>query len=295
MTAKGQLEGGGDCDSSFIGRETIPLMSESSILGNKLQEGGADRQMSCSTTASFRYVSDRIIRSLSSSQRERALQESGVGPAAFLIKNAVVGHQDAPWYGWYDPYTDPQKEARNFLSVFCGRLVAYKFMNRVLITANWVLFILSFLEPPQWCRDSDLDITHNNSDDSLREFGDCKIVLNARGTSVDGTADVALYPNFGSMWLSAKQSQAIELVCVGIIATFGLFEFGRDGLELHLYFFPGIKRWLRVLRITLLMLLIVGLAAENVAFSPFFRMLLLATHLRDFQSQVFSLVKMVSQ
>lgn len=292
--------GGGDDDGTLIGRETTPLLSESIILprstSTQPNDDVVDRQTTSSTrssSASFRYVSNRIIRSLSSSQRENALRNMGVGPAAFLIKDAVLGYQDAPWYGWYDPYKDPQREVRNFLSVLCGRLVAYKITNRLLIAANWVLFVLSFMEPPQWCRDSDLDIAQYNKNDSLREFGDCRIILNAKGTAADGTLDVELYPNFGAMWLSAKQSQAIDLVCVAIIATFGLFELGKDGFELHLYFYPGLKRWLHVSRITLLILLGVGLAAQNVAFSPFFRMLLLATHLRDFQSQVLSLIKMV--
>lgn len=279
-----------DSDSS-IGKETTPLLSESSILRNN--RPSTFGRSSTQSAASFRHVSNRIIRSLSSSQREHALRDMGVGPAAFFIKDAVLGHQDAPWYGWYDPYENPDREIRNFLSLFCGRLIAYNFMNWLMLAANWILFALSFIEPPQWCRDSDLDIAQNNVDDNLREFGDCKIILNARGTAADGTPDVDYYPNSRAMWLSARQSQHVELACVAVIATFGLLELGRDGFEFHLFFYPGLKRWLHILRTALLVSIVIGLVVENVIFSPYFRMLLLATHLRNFQSELFSLIKMV--
>jgi hypothetical protein len=284
---------------SLIGKDTTPLLSEGNLLdGNpasRTVSADCKRTSSASSTDSFRQVSSRIIRSLSSTQREHALRDLGVGPAAFLIKDAVLGYQDAPWYGWYDPYENPHRELRNLVSVVSGRLVANNYMNWLLIVANWVLFGLSFIEPPHWCRDSDLDIVQNRTDDSLQEFGDCKVILNARGTAADGTPDVDLYPNSRAMILSVTQSQNIELVCIGIIAAFALLELGRDGFEFHLFFYPGLKRWLHFLRCVLIALLVVGIVVKNVAFGPCFRMLLLATHLRRFQSELFALVKMVSR
>ncbi len=118
-------------------------------VGSLLQNNNVDQS---SSLASFCNVLNRLFWSLLSSQRVHTLRDMGVGPAAlFLIKDAVLlGRQDAPGYGWYDLYKNPQQEVRNLLSLFwCGRLVAYTFMNWLLISANWVLFALSVMEPPQ--------------------------------------------------------------------------------------------------------------------------------------------------
>jgi Ion transport protein len=219
----------------------------------------------------------------------------GVGPAAFFIKDAVIGKLDAPYEGWYDPYHDPSREGRNFLSLLCGRIVAYRITNRILLAANWILFCLSFIEPPQWCRDSPLLIAQNNTSDSLSEYGDCKVILGAVGTAVDGTEGVELYPNSNAMWLSAIQSQHVEIACLGIIATFVACQFGRDGFSLRLFFYPGTKRLLHVLRIVIILCLCAGLMVGNTAFNPICRMILLGSFLRNFQTELYSVVIMLPQ
>ena len=221
----------------------------------------------------------------------------GVGPAAFLIKDAVIGQQDAPYEGWYDPYnTFAENEFRNVIAVLCGRLLAMTWVKRLLCYfPNWILFGLSFIEPPQWCRDSDLEIADNNLDDSLRNFGDCKVILGGWGETADGEGVDQLYPNSSSMWVSVTQSERIELACIGIVTFWMLLELGRDGMDSRLFFYPGAKRVLHSFRCVLLISLLIGIMLENTTFNPFFRMLLLTSHLRNFQRELLSVLKMIPQ
>ncbi|KAL3917258.1 MAG: hypothetical protein SGARI_007759, partial [Bacillariaceae sp.] len=221
----------------------------------------------------------------------------GVGPAAFLIKDAVVGQQDAPYEGWYDPYnTFAENEFRNVIAVMCGRLLAMRWVKRLLCYfPNWILFGLSFIEPPQWCRDSDLEIADNNLDDSLRNFGDCNVILGAWGETADGEEVDQLYPNSSSMWVSVTQSMQIELACIGIVTFWMLLELGRDGMDSRLFFYPGAKRHLHSSRCVLLVSLLTGIVLENTTFNPFFRMLLLTSHLRNFQRELLLVFKMIPQ
>jgi hypothetical protein len=287
--------------------ETTPLLPNNSVHHQSQQRSSSNdsvvfrRSNSSifrSTTASdsLRKVSNRILQSMSTSQREHAMT-LGVGPAAFLIKDAVIGQQDAPYEGWYDPYNIvAENEFRNVVSVLCGRLLAMTWVRRTLcFLPNWLLFVLSFIEPPQWCRDSDLEIADNNLHDSLRDFGDCKVILGAYGVTADGNEMDQLYPNSNSMWVSVTQSMKIELACIFVVAFWMLLELGRDGMESRLFFYPGAKRVLHAFRCGLLACMLAGIVLENTTFNPFFRMSLLTSHLRNFQREVLVVLKMIPQ
>lgn len=171
-------------------------------------------------STSMRSFTRKMMKSLSSEERRHALREKGVGRAAFLIRDAVLGFQDAPYEGFYDPYATLNSDVaeinlRNTISFVCGRLIASGWLTRILLLANWLLFLLSFIEPPHWCRDSDLVLVQNNTVDA--GYGDCDVLLSAKGMTADGEENQALYPNFGIMLITISQSQCIELVCIFII------------------------------------------------------------------------------
>jgi hypothetical protein len=240
---------------------------------------------------------------MSSSQRQKAMALN-VGPAAFLIKDAVIGQQDAPYEGWYDPYNDDSygNEFRNAVSVICGRLIASNWIIRLLVyVPNWTLFLLSLIEPPQWCRSSSLEMVEMTPHrDSLYEYGDCAVLLAAYGIPATlgnetdtTTTPVDLYPNTNSMFLSIKQTQQIELCCIWIIGLYMLLELGRDGLDTRFFFYKGAKRILHSLRCVLLVFLVISIIIHNTTYNPFLRMLLLTTHLRNFQRELLSVMKMV--
>ncbi len=139
----------------------------------------------------------------------------------YNTQDAVVGHQDAPYEGYYDPYRNEHNKLRNIISVICGRLVVQ--LRGAVVFANWILFVLSFIEPPFWCRDaSDLQIALDRDDSSFfgdsnnrnNEYGDCRVILSAHGTTADNETNQQYYPNSNAMWLTISQSQHIELACL---------------------------------------------------------------------------------
>jgi hypothetical protein len=299
------VDGHHDHDDDRVSQESTPLLYESAVFSPSKRpsaENGSsfssriNNSVRSAASDSLRKASSRLLQSMSTTQREHAMT-LGLGPAAFLIKDAVIGQQDAPYEGWYDPYTtfgQEYDELRNLISVVCGRMIAMTWVKSLLCYApNWILFTLSFIEPPQWCRDSDLTIATNNPSDSLREYGDCNIILNSWGLTADGLKTDQLYPNSSSMWISVTQSKQIELLCVGVVAFWMLLELGRDGMDSRLFFYKGPKRVLHFIRCCCLVALLAGSLAENTTFNPFFRMLLLASHLRTFQVELLSVARMV--
>ena len=276
--------------NAMIDSESTPLLSEGSV-GSTID---LENESSNSNGPFTRYSIRRLFSSVSHTERQRALKLLGVGPAASLIKDAVLGYQDAPYEGTYDPYANPEAFLRNALSIFCGRLVAYNWAKSLLLDANWVLFILSFFEPPHWCRDSDLDIVQPYLNVSGNEYGDCEIILDARGTTADGEENQAYYPNWNVMWLSISQSMHVELICILMISFYLILKLGDDGFDLYLFFYPGYKRWAHSSQITTLVCLLLGIVTGNTTLNPFFRMIILGSFLRNFQTEFWTMTKMVS-
>lgn len=298
----------GQEEGAKISQESTPLLSDGHIgtlshVSSAAESGNGGSSVGNFTSSvrsaasdSLRKASSWLLQSMSSSQREHAMT-LGVGPAAFLIKDAVIGQQDAPYEGWYDPYAmfgHEYDELRNLISVICGRMIATKWVKRTLCyLPNWTLFVLSFIEPPQWCRDSDLAIASGNPSDSLREYGDCNVILNAWGVTADGNETDQLYPNSNSTFLSVARSIQIESMCMGMVTVWMLLELGRDGMDLHLFFYKGAKRVLQSIRCCCLAGLLVGIIMGSTTFNPFLRMVLLASYLRTFQVELLSVARMV--
>jgi hypothetical protein len=210
-----------------VAEESSPLLRRDSN-GSAV---GPEDGLAAYKTSSMRDFSDMMMKSFSSIERQQA-QALGVGPAAFFIRDAVLGYQDAAYDGFYDPYStvgtdDTHTILRNTISFVCNRLIGHSWVKRLLYGANWVLFILSFIEPPQWCRDSDLQIAKNNLNDSLSEYGDCMVILNAKGTAADGEENQDYYPNADAMWLTISQSKYVELICIFIILLFLILKMVR--------------------------------------------------------------------
>ncbi|VEU38175.1 unnamed protein product [Pseudo-nitzschia multistriata] len=269
--------------------EKVPLVSKESD-GSYISPEEKPNSLGGS---SFRASMHRLLESFSTTERQHALKELGVGPAASMIKDAVLGYQDAPYEGFYDPYANPDSVVRNMVSIVCGRFIAYYWIKRLLLAANWALFILSFLEPPHWCRDSDLVIAKGNLNDDLSEYGDCQLILGAIGTAADGDENQDYYPSSNSMLLSVSQSKRVELICIFAIAFFNFLKMGDDGFSPRLYFYPGFKRWMHGSQFVILVCLFAGNVVGNTIFNPFFRMMILGTHLRNFQREFWIMLKMI--
>ncbi|EJK76974.1 hypothetical protein THAOC_01229 [Thalassiosira oceanica] len=228
-------------------------------------------------------------------KRRESLSEQGVGKAAFLIKDAVIGMRDAPYEGYYDPYEHGEGSLRDYLSVAAGRLVVQ--LRWITVLACWALFLLGFVEPPSWCREaSNLNIIANQLTVSNKdEYGDCDVLLHATGTTIDGQENRELYPSTKSMILTYRESKHIEIFGLCVVSFFMLLKLADDGFRLNLFFYSGKKRRLNTLQLAVLAGLSFCTAIDAVEPKPILRMLLLASFLRGFQKEFFTVVQMIPQ
>ena len=229
-------------------------------------------------------------------KRQRALKEKGVGKAAHLIKDAVFGHQDAPYEAYYDPYANDQSVLRNNISVICGRLVVQ--LKGVVVLSSWILFMLTFFEPPHWCRDADslqsvVSQGERDATDNSKYYGDCKLLFDAYGTTADNEINQPYYPNSSTMLLTISESKLIELACVLFISLYMTFAFADDGFKMCFFFYQGYKLWTHTIQCISIVGLIASIIFDITILNHFLRMLLLGTFLRGFQRELWTFLKMV--
>ena len=260
------------------------VTEEDSLLGSLQKESNSSR----------REISRRLISHLSSRERDDALtRNEGLGPAARLIRDAVLGERSP--VDLYQPDSEDEHHPwQSFVAIVCARLVAYRWINQVVQGRAWILVLLSFVDSPPWCQhNEDISLVENATIDG--SYGTCGIILEATGTAVDGTEDVHLYPNASSMWLTPGQSNLVEGVCLGVLVLFMGLEFGKDGLSLERYFQPGSLRTIRSFRLVFTMCLLFRLWIKDTTYSPFFRLFLLGTYLKSFQKEVDSFIRLLPQ
>ena len=244
------------------------------------------------STGSASSSSSVLWGKFSSHERNYALQKEGVGSAAFLIRDAVLGEEDLPYGCWYNPYTHPQKEWRNFFAIICGRLSGHPWMTWVVQVAAWIIALLTFIEPPYWCRHGDFAMLED-VDYEDNKFGSCGVLLSAKGTSLDGEESVDYYPSSKSMQISMEESMAAEWLCLSIVTFYLILKVGRDGFEAKRFFTNGYSHWTRTFQSFLITFLYYGLITKYSKYDPFVRLFLLGSFMRDFQREVYTLIKMV--
>jgi len=176
-----------------------------------------------------------FLESFYASARDRA--GGGVGSAAFLIRDAVLGPLEDPAEGAYNPYT--HHGLRPVISVICRRLCAARVVRFLSLAAVWMLVLVSFLEPPNWCRTAS-----------------CNVVLSMRGPAADEpTLVVEYYPNSSTLMLTEYQASMLDLGCWTVLVIRILLQIGHDGMSPQRYFRPGPARWLRTLEVVVVSLL----------------------------------------
>jgi hypothetical protein len=279
-----------DADAGFPSTTATP--------NNSLRSSTGSSSSSVSpSTSSFRWSVLNHYKA-SNSQRERALSKEGVGAAAFLIRDAVIGEVDSydPACGVYDPYQHPEKRFLNDISIASRRLTSYRPLLHFMRAVVWTLVLLTFIEPPQWCRESKTHPTSFNSN-STSTLSGCSAYLAAEGIPADNSTDksVSYYPNSGSLLVTATESNIIEAVCLALISLFLLLRLGRDGMSLTRYLRVGQSRVNRMVQVTALILLIVGLLADYRPHHPVTRLVLLATFIPGCQRDLKVLIKMLPE
>ena len=258
-------------DMPQTNHEDTPLIPSSA--GEKLRQVADQVRFSLDKQPSF-STWHNLLEKLTRSERDVALAKEGVGAAAFLIRDAVVGQDvENPAEGNYDPY-DPRvahDEFRNTVSIVCHRLCSYRPLVRLLQSTCWLLVILTFIEPPDWCRPS----YQTMEDGSIVESPGCPELLAAEGIPAGDSGSettVEYYPSSHSMLVTRLQSHRIEAVCLLILYTYVCLRIGRDGMSLTRYLRPGISQMNRVVQLVCLVALTGGLLVGHTIHHAYARM-----------------------
>jgi len=254
--------------------------------------GSSGSERSNGSSVSFRTAAEFVARMYRmGAERKRAvLLKPGVGAAAFLIRDAVLGEVENPAEGAYDPYSlEEQQESRKWystVSLTCNRFCSSRLVLQLHYVVGWTLVALTFVEPPHWCRSS-----------HWYDFGDddsangCQAALTAVGvpaaaedsgsgasaTADDDAAYEQFFPNSKSMLVTTGQAHVIDACCVALLLLSTLVRIGRDGFRLRVYFRKGSARARRITSFVCLVLMVAGLATRITIHHPYTRLLILWT------------------
>jgi hypothetical protein len=142
------------------------------------------------------------------------------------------------------------------ISMYCRRICRQMIVLRILFGTIAILIILTFVEPPHWCRNFTLPVVLVESQQSQQmvEQMDCSTIFLSMGIPVlslndnNSSSNIVdtdeqqqqqqqqYYPNTGtSIYLTISQSHCIELFCITIVSIIVLLRIGRDGMDLSHY------------------------------------------------------------
>ena len=231
---------------------------------------------------------------LSQTRRMLALKKEGVGSAAFLIRDALLGFDENPSDGSYDPYTHPEAPFINGVSILCRRFTSSRVVRTFLQFVIGAMVILTYFEPPLWCREYPL-----TQPDGSVVISNCHQVMSRWGPAANNsTLIVEWYPNTGTALLTPEQSYLIEGIGCALIWIFFLACIGQDGLDLHRFFRQGGVRTERIVQAVSLCMLTIGLSLTPITIaphylSPFWRLSLFISYSRPLRREVYTLLQLV--
>lgn len=248
--------------------EKMPLLSSfrknNSVTSNRSVHFGEES----SRPESFRLVhhASSFIDHFTDSERDKALEKQGVGEAAFLIRDAVLGSEvENPAEGAYNPYQNQDHVFKNAVSIVCRRVCAIRAVRRFTYAVVWMLVVLSVIEPPAWC----FHIPGLEGDAHTFTAGHCPRIMALHGPPADDPdsgKDVQYYPNSAPFLLSRYQATILETFYLVMITLSILLKVGRDGLSLTRYLRKGRTRMTRLVEIFAVALLALGLIVATVPF-----------------------------
>ena len=251
--------------------EKTPLLSsnnksESVLSGRSVrfdEESERRSESQRSKGLAFRSASS-YLEHFTQSERDRALKQPGVGKAAFLIRDAVLGDQENPSEGTYNPYENPDHELQNTISIVCRRVCASRPFRKFIYAVAWNLVVLSFIEPPAWCFGiPGIEAT----DGEAINVGHCWKIMSLRGPPAgdsNSNEDVQYYPNSVFFLLSRTQASIFEWTCLVILAAHYLLLIGRDGCSISRFFRPGRSQLPRLSGAISLVCLVIGLIVAEL-------------------------------
>lgn len=204
---------------------------------------------------------------VSTSERMRLTKHlPEIGAAAFLVRDAVLLEVENPAEGAYDPYSDPSQKIRNDISTVCRRLCAYRPLLGSMHAISWGLVLLTFFEPPHWCRLEDDDADAIGCADLFQLQGA------PAGSDLSSDDIDFLYPSWGATLITSSASNTIESVGVALLSFFILMRIGRDGMSMKRYMRPSHVQRSRLVQLLVLVSLVVGLLSGQTIHHPYARL-----------------------
>jgi len=238
----------------------------------------------------------------SEEERRLILKRPGVGGAAFLIRDVVIGLAENPADGAYDPYRNSEEKYLNTISVICRRICSRRSVQQFVTVIILTLVLLTFVEPPAWCRylvreGEVFDMEH------ISKEGRCEELMEASGPAIGSneTEIVEYYPNWHAIFLKTdQQAQIIELVCLICLWAYFFLRVGRDGMSMRRYFRPGAARKTRIAEFTAVTYLSIGVIVEMAMdinlhrpLKPYMRLLLFVSTNQNCLLEMKTMLRMV--
>lgn len=226
-------------------------------------------------------------------------QNEEVSKAANLLRDVILLSKTSSELAHTD-YSISRLSRSNgkyvWLSGWCSKIVNHPFFLAVFHTCVFALMLLSFFEPPAWCRDFD-------DGDTDSENG-CELALSMKGVPAFYSDDSETrmqdyYPNTGTNILTVSQSLKLEWFFMIVILTHTTLCFGKDDFSLKNFFLIGsyqsfdldtltskylkVIRVVRIVRMGAILLLLKGMIAYSFSsgirpFAIFLRMILYITY-----------------
>lgn len=230
-------------------------------------------------------------------RHDALLLQPGIGPAAFLLRDAVMGDNvENPAEGAYVPYFSDSTTTNtriNRLSIVCRRLCSHRTLLSIFYGACWGIASLSFIEPPPWCERQ-----------ALASNKTCVDLLSTRGPSITDSSDnVEYYPNtHSSVILSLRQATLLQAVLITYILVFQMLRIGRDGCSWSRYLRTGPARWNRIMQCLATVILVADCLVPNQDYywmsfhtlAPYARLsLLISLNTANVQRDLWSLIHML--
>ena len=223
-------------------------------------------------------------------------QNEEVSQAANLLRDVILLSQTSSELAHTDYTISRVSRSNDTVSRWCSKVVNHPFFLAVFHTCLLGLILLSFFEPPPWCRGFD--------DGDTDSMNGCELALNLKGVPAFYTDDSEsriqeYYPNTGTNILTVSQSLKLEWLCMIVILTHTILSFGKDDFSLKNYFIMGsyeslnldtltskywkVIRVVRFVRIGSILLLIGGMSSfslfsEHRPFAVFLRMIIYVTY-----------------
>eukprot|EP00557_Chaetoceros_sp_GSL56_P008415 CAMPEP_0176506338 /NCGR_PEP_ID=MMETSP0200_2-20121128/16977_1 /TAXON_ID=947934 /ORGANISM="Chaetoceros sp., Strain GSL56" /LENGTH=835 /DNA_ID=CAMNT_0017905957 /DNA_START=250 /DNA_END=2757 /DNA_ORIENTATION=+ len=252
-------------------------------------------------------------------------ENPNIQTAAFLLRDAILLAKSTSSFAHTDVFVSVNKPetlssystaTSSHKSRFFRRILTSSLVRAFLRLCMVGIVLLSFVEPPSWCR----DFQGGDGGGDVGGGGSCKAAMSAQGIPAfysDSSSEVKIqpyYPNTGTVWFTEEQSIKIECFLVGMFLLHTLLCLAADDFSIENFFYIGVLRleldtvsarrirnasifrWVRVLTLCLLVKGILSfslMSNPERPFAVFLRMILFITYSEGLQSEIMTVMEIL--